>query len=161
MTFTNYFAHPEPAPLLEIHGRTFPVEDNYLEDIIKDVKYRPAGNARPSEKQTEEQLKSFRAEYESIGLRSNDIQTLDTVSRSEKVDAVLTAAVVQYAIGKADDGGGVLVFCPGTSNKESPETSPTLTFPLLRSLDRCPGDHADDTGAQSAPIRACQHPASP
>lgn len=68
---------------------------------------------RPSEKQTEEQLKSFRAEYESIGLSSNDIQILDGVSRSEKVDAALTAAVVQYAVGKADDGGGVLVFCPG------------------------------------------------
>lgn len=99
--------------MLEIHGRTFPVEDHYLEDIVKGLSYRPSGSSRPTEKQSEEQAKSLRAEYKSIGLGASEIQILDGVARSEKVDAALTAAVVQYAVGKADDGGGVLVFCPG------------------------------------------------
>lgn len=115
-TFTTYFESPStgPAPLLEIHGRTFPVEDHYLEDVIQKIKYRPSNNLRPTERQTEEQLKSFRAEYESKGLGASEIQLLDTVSRSEKLDPGLVAAVAAYAINEPNaDGGGVLIFCPG------------------------------------------------
>ncbi|CED84855.1 atp-dependent rna helicase a [Phaffia rhodozyma] len=115
-TFTTYFESPTtgPAPLLEIHGRTFPVEDHYLEDVIGQIRYRPSNNVRPTERQTEEQLKSFKAEYESKGLGSSEIQLLDTVSRSDKLDPGLVAAVAAYAITEPNaDGGGVLIFCPG------------------------------------------------
>ena len=162
LTFTNYFAHPDPAPLLEIHGRTFPVEDHYLEDIIKGVNYRPSGGSRPTEKQSEEQAKSLRAEYESIGLSSNDIQILDGVSRSEKVDATLTAAVVQYAVNKADDGGGVLVFCPGTSAPPEASLLPSASDRLPRcGINRCPRNQPDDPGSAVTQPRPGRHPAAP
>lgn len=142
LTFTTYFGG---APLLEIVGRTFPVEDHvsrtflppfframfadlpstlqYLEDVIKQISYRPSaqrgggGGGKLVQRQTQEQIDAFRTEYESRGLDANSIQILDTVSRSDKLDAALVAAVAAHAI--ADSGGekgGVLIFCPGQSN---------------------------------------------
>lgn len=63
---------------------------------------------------SKDQLEAFRAEYESQGLDNSSIQILDTVSRSDKVDAGLVAAVAAQAIADSDgDKGGVLIFCPG------------------------------------------------
>lgn len=47
----------------------------------------------------------------------SSIQLLDIVSRSDKLDPGLVAAVAAYAIKQADaTDGGVLIFCPGTSS---------------------------------------------
>ena len=92
----------------------------YLEDVIKQISYRPmaqrggGGGGKPPQKQTQEQMDAFRNEYESRGLDANSIQILDTVARSDKLDANLVAAVAAHAIAESDgEKGGVLIFCPG------------------------------------------------
>lgn len=61
-------------------------------------------------------MDAFRNEYESRGLDANSIQILDTVARSDKLDANLVAAVAAHAIAESDgEKGGVLIFCPGKS----------------------------------------------
>jgi HrpA-like RNA helicase len=119
LTFTTYFGN---APLLEIQGRTFPVADHYLEDIVSSLSYRPqggsgggGGGAGGKQKQSKEQQEAIRAEYESMGLTGGSIQLLDSIVKADRVEAGLVAAVVQHAVSKAEDKGGVLVFCPGPS----------------------------------------------
>ena len=46
--FSNYFGGPTKCPVLSVEGRTFPVTDVYLEDILRQMEYVPDHKVRVS-----------------------------------------------------------------------------------------------------------------
>ncbi|KAJ1596550.1 hypothetical protein NDA11_007513 [Ustilago hordei] len=125
-TFASYFGE---APCISIPGRTFPVEDYYLEDIIKQSGFRPSGNelrygARGG-KQMEQEMEKLRAHLQSQGVDDETIKTVESISRSGgRMSYELVGAVVRYVVQRAENqelrgaadasvGGAILVFCPG------------------------------------------------
>ncbi|SPO38961.1 probable Putative DEAH-box ATP-dependent helicase UM11114 [Pseudozyma flocculosa] len=125
-TFADYFAG---APCLEIPGRTFPVTDHYLEDIVRDSGFRPSPADSRSFRQQEgkrgEQAGSaLRSQLEDQGMDEDHIQALEALSRSERINYDLVGATARYVIERAEKqeaggqvergvGGAILVFCPG------------------------------------------------
>ena len=94
--FEAYFRDVGPVGRVEIEGRTHPVEDFYMDDIVCFTGFR--GNKGEDFEQDEE--KSFSANLRSVGFGIN---------------YDLIAATVQYIdqqLGSAD--GGILIFLPGT-----------------------------------------------
>ncbi|SNX86353.1 probable Putative DEAH-box ATP-dependent helicase UM11114 [Melanopsichium pennsylvanicum] len=125
-TFASYFGK---APCISIPGRTFPVEDYYLEDIVRDSGFRPSGNefrfgARGG-KQIEEEMGQLRSHLQAQNVDEETITTIESISRSGgRISYELIGAVVRYVVGRAENeelsgaadasiGGAVLVFCPG------------------------------------------------
>ncbi|KDQ15674.1 hypothetical protein BOTBODRAFT_54555 [Botryobasidium botryosum FD-172 SS1] len=138
-TFVNYF---EGAPVIEIPGLTHPVKDFHLEDILPSIQYRPP-LSRPSKNETEEQQRAFREEFESKGLDSDTIRALANLSRSERLDYQLIAAVISYIISRAQDPqAAILVFLPGVQEirqcietlRHSPVGGKLEIFPLHANL---------------------------
>ncbi|KIM88927.1 hypothetical protein PILCRDRAFT_813926 [Piloderma croceum F 1598] len=107
-TFVKYF---DDAPLLTIPGFTHPVTDKYLEDIIPSIPYRPPTDRRRKEESVEDQQVS--RDYVLKGLDDQAIQALRALSRSNRIDFQLVAAVVGHVIGTANKPGGILIFLPG------------------------------------------------
>ncbi|CAG8730938.1 9404_t:CDS:2, partial [Acaulospora colombiana] len=62
--FSEYF---HQAPVIEIPGRTFPVDRLYLEDLLPKIDYRPS-LVRGSERLTAEQSESFQTYFEKAGV---------------------------------------------------------------------------------------------
>lgn len=99
--FMNYFGGPKSVGLVNIPGRTFPVDDYYLDDVIRNTGFAPelSGDFEddPDAKQGEESLgKALR----SIGMGINYELIASTV---RYIDAQL-----------GDQPGGILIFLPGT-----------------------------------------------
>ncbi|KAF2744988.1 DEAD/DEAH box helicase-like protein [Sporormia fimetaria CBS 119925] len=94
--FERYFRDVGPIGRIEIQGRTHPVEDFYMDDVVSFTGFR-AGRGDEYEEQEE---KSFSANLRSIGFGIN---------------YDLMAATVQYIdqqLGSTE--GGILIFLPGT-----------------------------------------------
>lgn len=125
-TFASYFGK---APCISIPGRTFPVEDYYLEDIIRESGFRPSGNefrygARGG-KQIEEEMGQLRTHLQSQSVDEETMKTIESISRSGgRISYELIGAVVRYVVERAENeelsgaadasvGGAILVFCPG------------------------------------------------
>ncbi|SPO28801.1 probable Putative DEAH-box ATP-dependent helicase UM11114 [Ustilago trichophora] len=125
-TFANYFGK---APCISIPGRTFPVEDYYLEDIVRESGFRPSGNefrfgARGG-KQIEEEMAQLRTHLQGQNVDEETMRTIESISRSGgKISYELIGSVVRYVVERAENeelsgaadasvGGAVLVFCPG------------------------------------------------
>ncbi|KAF8492710.1 P-loop containing nucleoside triphosphate hydrolase protein [Gautieria morchelliformis] len=136
-TFVDYFGG---AALVAIPGRTFPVRDSYLEDIIPRISYSPSFT-RPAQKQSEDQLRSFRQMYESAGLDAASVRALEAVTRAERIDYQLVTAVVAFIVTNKEPGA-ILIFMPGVqeikqcidSLKSSARLGPTEIFPLHANL---------------------------
>ncbi|KAF8312159.1 P-loop containing nucleoside triphosphate hydrolase protein [Cantharellus anzutake] len=108
--FVEYF---NGAPVLEIPGFTHPVQDIYLEDVIPKLKYLPPP-AKGAPKQTEEQLKAFREEFEATGLGASAGHAIVNFTRSDRLDYHLISSVVSYIVQTAEDpDGAILVFLTG------------------------------------------------
>lgn len=99
--FMNYFGGSKSVGLVNIAGRTFPVNDYYLDDVIRDTGFAPEMKEEfdddPDARRGEESLgKALR----SIGMGINYELIASTV---RYIDAQL-----------GDRPGGILIFLPGT-----------------------------------------------
>ena len=101
--FEDYFKSNGKVGRVEISGRTYPVEDYYLDDVIRMTGFNAGRNGRPNDKdeETAGMDSDVAAAIQSIGMRIN----YDLISQTVKeIDAELTHS-------KQD--GGILVFLPG------------------------------------------------
>ncbi|PWN93631.1 P-loop containing nucleoside triphosphate hydrolase protein [Acaromyces ingoldii] len=117
-TFSKYFGG---APCLEIPGRTFPVRDHYLEDVVKLSGYRPStsrpgGRGNGKEKRSE----ALRNDLEEQGLDEDQVRSIEMLSQDDGVDYDLVGATVKMICARArqeEDSqtltGAILVFCSG------------------------------------------------
>ncbi|RAL04765.1 RNA helicase [Aspergillus ibericus CBS 121593] len=105
--FMNYFGGRQSVGFVNIPGRTFPVEDYYLDDVVRDTGFAPeiteldyedhAASTAPAEG-------SFGKLLRSIGMGINYELIASTV---RYIDAQL-----------GDQPGGILIFLPGTMEIE-------------------------------------------
>jgi len=82
--FSRYFGGPQRCPVLTVEGRTFPVAQYYLEDILQELDYAPDHNLRVAlrAEELDERMHDARGRlqghYDQATLRSlvtsNDIQ---------------------------------------------------------------------------------------
>ncbi|KIM31725.1 hypothetical protein M408DRAFT_317990 [Serendipita vermifera MAFF 305830] len=122
-TFSDYFGG---APVIEIPGRTFPVETSkytshrsgvanlelvYLEEIIPTLDYRPPP-VRGGERFTAEQSQSFRGYFEKNGISADVISKLELLRKADRIDYQLVAAVVKHIV-DTSERGAILIFMPG------------------------------------------------
>jgi len=97
--FESYFKGVGPVGRIEIQGRTYPVEDFYLDDVIRMSGFEGHG----SEEDTEEEAKpkSMAGTLRAVGMRIN----YDLIAHTVRyIDASL-----------GDQDGGILIFLPGTA----------------------------------------------
>ncbi|KAL4787915.1 P-loop containing nucleoside triphosphate hydrolase protein [Aspergillus varians] len=95
--FKQYFGGRQSVGLVHIPGRTFPVEDYYLDDVVRETGFAPELTQRGFEEEAEE---SFGKVLRSIGMGIN---------------YELIAATVRYIDSQLQDQpGGILIFLPGT-----------------------------------------------
>ncbi|KDE07309.1 hypothetical protein MVLG_02355 [Microbotryum lychnidis-dioicae p1A1 Lamole] len=109
--FSDYYGG---APCIEIPGFTHPVQDYYLEEIVPHLRnFSPAG--KPTRKATQAQLDRMRDSFISRGVdNERHLSTIETLTRSERIDFGLVGATVAYCLEKSRDiGGDVLVFMTG------------------------------------------------
>ncbi|EJT97204.1 P-loop containing nucleoside triphosphate hydrolase protein [Dacryopinax primogenitus] len=133
--FVKYFNN---APVITIPGFTHPVTDRYLEDIIPHITYRPPF-AKPKTKQSDEQLKAYRMPYVEMGLDEDQIRALESISRTDRIDYQLVAAVVEHIVHTSPNEGAILIFMPGVAEIKQCITSlnsirPALILPLHANL---------------------------
>lgn len=100
--FSKYFSD---APCIEIPGRTFPVADHYLEEIIADLDYQPRSSsyAYGEKKANEKQAAALRSSLEALNLNENKMKLVDTISKSDRLDYDLVGAVVKFVCEKAKE----------------------------------------------------------
>ncbi|KAF7981091.1 hypothetical protein HWV62_34789 [Athelia sp. TMB] len=135
-TFVQYF---NGAPLLRIPGFTHPVEDKYLEDVIPLIKYRPSAARRGK---TTGDSQPNQEEYIAQGLDNQTIQIIQALSKADRIDYQLVAAVVCHIIDIAEKKGGILIFLPGVQEirqciealRGSPGSAGQDIFPLHANL---------------------------
>ncbi|CAO2655241.1 Nn.00g103050.m01.CDS01 [Neocucurbitaria sp. VM-36] len=113
--FENYFREVGPVGRVEIEGRTHPVTDYYIDDVVQFTGFN--GNMIGEEDDGGE--KSFSANLRSIGFGIN----YDLIAE--------TVRYIDHQLGSED--GGILIFLPGTM--EIDRTLQTLSrFPNLHAL---------------------------
>ncbi|KAI9736185.1 MAG: hypothetical protein M1834_001070 [Cirrosporium novae-zelandiae] len=99
--FSRYFGGPQRVGQIEIQGRTYPVEDVYLDDVIRRTGFSP-------DRQMQEQLQTDEDRNEKDVART-------ITSMKMGIDYDLIAATVRYIdFQLGDKPGGVLIFLPGT-----------------------------------------------
>ncbi|THC88447.1 hypothetical protein EYZ11_012110 [Aspergillus tanneri] len=101
--FINYFGGRDCVGLVNIPGRTFPVSDYYLDDIVRDIGFSP----ELSERDLDEDIVSTTQTEESFG------KMLRSVGMG--INYELIASTVRYIDSQLQDQpGGILIFLPGT-----------------------------------------------
>ena len=99
--FMNYFGGRGMVGLVNIPGRTFPVEDFYLDDVIRDTGFAPE-----LAEGVEDELDASRG-GESLG------KALRSIGMG--INYELIASTVRYIDAQlGDKPGGILIFLPGT-----------------------------------------------
>ena len=99
--FEDYFKSGGKVGRVEISGRTYPVEDYYLDDVIRMTGFN-AGRAGIPLEDDDDLDTDVKSAIQSIGMRINYDLIVKTV---KEIDAELTHL-------KQD--GGILIFLPGT-----------------------------------------------
>lgn len=118
--FINYFGGRQNVGLVNIPGRTFPVEDYYMDDIVRDTGF--------SSELTERDFDDDSA----VGITNDD--SLGKVLRKVGmgINYELISATVQYIDRQlGDNPGGILIFLPGTLEIDR----------CLAAVSRLPGVH--------------------
>lgn len=108
-TFVRYF---NDAPLLAIPGFTHPVKDFYLEDIVSLMSYRPSSVKQSKKTDAGDAL---RDELRSHGLDEETINVVQSISKTERLDYQLIAALVDHIRSTETEPGGILIFLPGVN----------------------------------------------
>lgn len=99
--FMNYFGGSKSVGLVNIPGRTFPVHDYYLDDVIRDTGFAP-----DLQEEFEDDPDARRGE-ESLG------RALRSIGMG--INYELIASTVRFIDAQLDDRpGGILIFLPGT-----------------------------------------------
>ncbi|KAK4692759.1 hypothetical protein P7C71_g4507, partial [Lecanoromycetidae sp. Uapishka_2] len=99
--FESYFTASSTVAKVEIQGRTYPVEDYYLDDVIRLTGFNcGARNARIDESEAEDEDPSLATTIQGIGMKINYDLIASTV---QAIDSQLGTQV-----------GGILIFLPGT-----------------------------------------------
>ncbi|KAJ3750406.1 hypothetical protein DFH05DRAFT_1467125 [Lentinula detonsa] len=115
--FQSYFPDDNnlPAPVVEVPGRTFPVQRNYLEDFFKDVTSGPLGwifNEDSVVKYAIREL-GIQALPPSVPIQKFDVTRINSESESEvEIPYPLIAATIAHVL-KNSDSGHVLTFLAG------------------------------------------------
>ncbi|KAF1765667.1 hypothetical protein GCK72_005620 [Caenorhabditis remanei] len=124
--FTNFFGSaPEigPTPVITMHGRTFPVQAFYLEDIIQNLRYMPdepeqrkkkKGAAPPEDDEGDEEVDDKGRNMNLLTDPSINESLKVAMSRISEKDipyGVIEATLVDIANRGVD--GAVLIFLPG------------------------------------------------
>ncbi|KAL2856998.1 P-loop containing nucleoside triphosphate hydrolase protein [Aspergillus pseudodeflectus] len=119
--FTKYFGGRQSVGLVNIPGRTYPVDDYYLDDVVRDTGFVP----ELTERGFEEDMAPSPAAEESFG------KILRSIGMG--INYELIAATVRYidAI-LQDQPGGILIFLPGTMEIDR----------CLAAVRRIPNTHA-------------------
>lgn len=101
--FEDYFKSEGKVGRVEISGRTYPVEDYYLDDVIRMTGFNAGRGGKPQDDDpdTAGMDSDVKAAIQSLGMRINYDLIAQTV---EEIDAELTHL-------KQD--GGILIFLPG------------------------------------------------
>ena len=100
--FADYFKSLGAVGMIEISGRTYPVEDYYLDDVIRMTgRDRSGGRVNENDEDTQGMDDDVKAAIQSIGMRINYDLIADTV---REIDAQLT---------HDHEEGGILIFLPG------------------------------------------------
>ncbi|KAJ5803232.1 uncharacterized protein N7503_005682 [Penicillium pulvis] len=103
--FMSYFGGSKSVGLVNIPGRTFPVEDYYLDDVIRDTGFAPELN------EWDEDMEPSPQEEMTLG------KALRSVGMGINYD--LIASTVQFIDAElGDHPGGILIFLPGTMEIE-------------------------------------------
>lgn len=90
-------SYSPPDSLHDLHSFTHPVQDHYLEDILPHLPNFSA-TGKPARKASQEQLDRMRASFMSRGVHDErTLMTLETLTRSEKLDFGLVGATVSLA----------------------------------------------------------------
>lgn len=97
--FANYFGGPKLVGLIEIQGRTYPVEDYYIDDVMRMTGF---GGRQQLEEDDEEVSNpaSMGGSLRSLGMGINY--------------DLIAATVRQIDLDLGDQEGGILIFLPGT-----------------------------------------------
>ncbi|PWY88986.1 DEAD/DEAH box helicase [Aspergillus heteromorphus CBS 117.55] len=98
--FSNYFGGRESVGLVNIPGRTFPVHDYYLDDVVRDTGFAPELSEQDFEEDSAQAGESLGRALRSVGMGINYDLIASTV---QYIDAQL-----------GDQPGGILIFLPGT-----------------------------------------------
>ncbi|KAH7100130.1 P-loop containing nucleoside triphosphate hydrolase protein [Auriculariales sp. MPI-PUGE-AT-0066] len=133
-TFADYFGG---APVIEIPGRTFPVTDIYIEDVIQHVAYKPL-NVRGTRQMDELRDAISR---DDVNLSEESVKTLAAISSSTSADPLLVAAVLGYVL-KQTPTGAILIFMSGVQEirqtieaiRQSPYSNTVDVLPLHANL---------------------------
>ncbi|KAI8911703.1 P-loop containing nucleoside triphosphate hydrolase protein [Gorgonomyces haynaldii] len=104
--FTTYFR----CPVLKIPGFTYPVQDYYLEDILKVVDYSPSSR----------KLDKNQDIHEEEGIDTQTFQKLRALEQSvgSTVEYPLIAKVTRYILETSDEGA-ILIFMSGVAEIKS------------------------------------------
>lgn len=116
--FSNYFGG---APVLNIPGRTFPVEVRYLEDAIEDtLDMKPHGNHIVDDSDTENETlmpeETTLTKLANLEHYSNKVQTRIAQLDEYRIDYGLTASLIEAIATKEKYrhySAAILVFMPG------------------------------------------------
>ncbi|KAG8901551.1 hypothetical protein FRB99_005214 [Tulasnella sp. 403] len=112
--FAEYFG--QDVPVIEIPGRTYPVKDFYLEDVVKLIGYR-ATPVRTGEVRTEEQMREFRRAYLEQGFNEEESLTLEILTRLDRLDYEFIATTVKYIASRAKETtDSILIFVSGVQD---------------------------------------------
>jgi ATP-dependent RNA helicase DHX57 len=96
--FANYFSNTGRIARIEIQGRTHPVHDLYLDDVVALTRYN--GHNEDDDFDDPEVQKQFAGTLRGIGMRIN----YDLIAQ--------TVQYIDHELGQQD--GGILIFLPGT-----------------------------------------------
>lgn len=101
--FIDYFGGHQSVGLVNIPGRTFPVEDYYLDDVVRDTGFSPELTESDFENGPAITIQSD----ESLG------KVLRSVGMGINYDLIATTVrYIDFQLG--DKPGGILIFLPGT-----------------------------------------------
>ncbi|KAL4807655.1 P-loop containing nucleoside triphosphate hydrolase protein [Aspergillus unguis] len=101
--FTQYFGGRQSVGLVHIPGRTFPVDDYYLDDVVRETGFAP----ELTERGFDEDAAPSSAAEESFG------KILRSIGMG--INYELIASTVRYIDSRlGDQPGGILIFLPGT-----------------------------------------------
>lgn len=155
--FMDYFGGSKSVGLVNISGRTFPVQDYYLDDVIRDTGFAP------------ELSENFDGEDDALQGEASLGKALRSVGMGINYD--LIASTVQYIDAQlGDQPGGILIFLPGTLEiercltavKRIPNTHPLPLHASLLQLNSAESSKVHpEASARSSPLLTLRKRPSP
>lgn len=102
-SFIEYFGGEGKVGLVEIPGRTFPVQDRYLDDVVRITAFQPRSRGR----------------YENEAEQRGDPDDLSLGQMVRSVGMGINYDLIAATVGHIDEelmgqDGGILIFLPGT-----------------------------------------------